>query len=177
MAFSLTGDIGWEKGGGVNGFNNDNPVSNPAQYFISSMVYNRIWFAGGKMAWTVGGGIMKNPGRYLVLYPTGQASPFPNPSNPTQTEGAFPFSANPGDQFQAWDCSTNIDFMPSPFYTFRIEMVHRESSVPYFAGAGGVTSPTGYTTTAFGPGTPYPNWQPDLVKSESRIIFAMLFRL
>jgi len=25
MAFSLTGDIGFEKGGGVNGFNNDDP--------------------------------------------------------------------------------------------------------------------------------------------------------
>ena len=42
---------------------------------------------------------MNNPGRYLVLYPTGQASPLPNPNNPTQAEGAFPFSANPGDQF------------------------------------------------------------------------------
>ena len=93
MAFTLTGDIGSEKGGGVNGFKKGDSVNGPSQYFASLMFYNRIWFAKNKFAWTVGGGIMKNPGRYLVLYPTGQASPLPNPTNPTQTEGAFPFSA------------------------------------------------------------------------------------
>ncbi len=31
------------------------------------------------------GGLMTNPGRYLVLYPTGQASSLLNPVNPTQT--------------------------------------------------------------------------------------------
>ncbi len=172
MAFSLTGDIGDEKGGGVNGFNNSDPVNNPAQYFASAMFYNRIWFHKNKFAWTFGGGVMTNPGRYLVLYPTGQASPLPNPNNPTQTEGAFPFSANPGDQFKGWDASTNFDYMPNQSITFRIEFVHREASVGYFAGAGGVTSQTGYTTTPLDP-----NWKPDLVKSESRIILAMLFRL
>src|SRR5258706_301924 len=42
MAFCLTGDIGFEKGGGVNGFNNSDPVNNPAQYFMSAMFY-RAW--------------------------------------------------------------------------------------------------------------------------------------
>jgi hypothetical protein len=171
MAFSFTGDIGFEKGGGVNGFN-DNDPSNPAQYFVSAMFYNRVWFAKNKWAWTVGGGFMKNPGRYLVLYPTGQASPLPNPNNPTQTAGAFPFSANPGDQFEGWDASTNIDFIPNQTILFRLEFVHREASVPYFAGRGGVTSPTGYTTTALDP-----DWRPDLVKAENKIILAVLFRL
>lgn len=171
-AFSLTGDIGFEKGGGVNGFKSGNSVQGPAQYFASMMFYNRLWFDKNKIAWTLGGGLMTNPGRYLVLYPTGQASPLPDPNNPTQTEGAFPFSANPGDKFQGWDCSTNIDFMPNQSITFRIELVHRASSVPYFAGRGGVTSQTGYTTTQLDP-----SWRPDLVKSENRIILALLFRL
>lgn len=171
-AFTLTGDIGYEKGGGVNGFKNGNSVQGPAQYFASAMFYNRVWFAKNKIAWTLGGGLMTNPGRYLVLYPTGQASPLPDPNNPTQTEGAFPFSANPGDKFQGWDCSTNIDFMPNQSITFRFEFVHRASNVPYFAGRGGVTSQTGYSTTPLDP-----NWRPDLVKSENRIIFALLFRL
>ncbi len=173
MALSLTGDIGFEKGGGVNGFDNSDP-NKPAQYFLSAMFYNRMWFAKNKMAWTIGGGVMKNPGRYLVLYPTGQPSPLPNPYNPTQTAGAFPFDTSPGTQFQGWDCSTNIDFMPSQYITFRIEAVHRESSVPYFAGHGGVTSPDGYTTT---PLSSDPNWRPDLVKAETKVIFAVLFRL
>lgn len=172
MAFSLTGDVGFEKGDGVNGFMNGDSLHGPAQYFASAMFYNRIWFHQNKFAWTIGGGVMNNPGRYLVLYPTGDASPLPNPNNPTQTAGTHPFSANPGDLFKGWDCSTNFDWMPNQSITFRIEFVHRESSIPYFAGHGGVTSPSGYTTT------PLPaNWAPDLVKAESRIIFAMLFRL
>ena len=170
-AFSATFDVGFERGDGVNGFNNNDP-NNPAQYFLSGMVYNRVWFNNDTMAWTIGGGVIKNPGRYLVLYPTGDASPLPNPNNPTQTAGTHPFSANPGDQFEGWDCSTNFDFMPNQSITFRVELVHRESSVPYFAGSGGVTSPTGYTTT------PLPaEWKPDLVKMENRIIFAVLFRI
>jgi len=172
MAFSLTADIGYEKGAGVNGFKDGDSIQGPAQYFASAMFYNRIWFVQNKVAWTFGGGIMTNPGRYLVLYPTGQASPLPNPNNPTQTEGAFPFSANIGDQFKGWDVSTNVDFMPNQSITFRIEYVYRNSSVPYFAGAGGVTSQTGFSNTVLDP-----DWRPDLVKSESRVIAAILFRL
>ncbi|MBC7524956.1 MAG: porin [Flavobacterium sp.] len=169
-AFSSTFDFGFENGGGVSGFKER--TDSPAQYFLSGMVYNRVWFNNNKLAWTIGGGVMTNPGRYLVLYPTGQASPLPNPNNPTQTAGAFPFSANPGDKFTGWDCSTGFDFMPNQSITFRVEIVHREANVPYFAGSGGVTSPNGYTTT------PLPaDWRPDLVKVENRLIFALLFRI
>ena len=115
---------------------------------------------------------MENPGRYLVLYPTGQASPLPNPNNPTQTAGAFPFSANPGDKFTGWDVSTNVDIMPTDNLTLRAEVVYRNASVPYFAGKGGVTSQTGLSTTPLDP-----NWRPDLVKSETRLILALLYRL
>jgi len=172
MAFSLTGDVGSEKGGGVNGFKDGDSIQGPAQYFASVMFYNRIWFAKNHFAWTFGGGYMNNPGRYLVLYPTGQASPLPNPTNPTSTAGTYPYSANPGDKFEGFDYSTNLDWMPNQHLTVRLEYVHRQSSVPYFAGHGGVTSPTGYSTTPL-----TPDWKPDLVKAEDRIIFAVLFRL
>ncbi len=169
-AFSFTGDIGFENGGGVKAFNGDSAT--PAQHFLSAMFYNRVWFHNNKFAWTIGGGLMTNPGRYLVLYPTGDASPLPNPNNPTQTAGTHPFSANPGDKFNGWDCSTNIDWMPNQSLTVRLEYVHREADVPYFSGRGGVTSPTGYTTTPL-PAT----WAPDLVKTEDRLTLAVLFRL
>jgi len=136
------------------------------------MFYNRIWFAHGKLAWMFGGGVMVNPGRYLVLEPSGQASDLPNPYNPTQTAGAFPFTQNPGDQFGAWDCSTNIAWMPNQSIEFKLELVHRQANVPYFAGPGGVTSPSGYTTTPIPSG-----WTPDLVRSENRVIVAILFRI
>lgn len=171
-AFSLTIDVGFEKGGGVNGFKDGGTSRGPAQYFVSAMAYHRLWFGKDKWAWTIGGGWMKNPGRYLVLYPTGQASPLPNANNPSQTEGNFPFSANPGDPFEGWDYSTNLDYMPNQSLTFRVEYVSRQASVPYFAGRGGVTSPNGYTTSL-----PNQDWRPDLVKSESRMIMAVLFRI
>lgn len=172
MAFTLTGDVGFESGGGVNGFTNGNASQGPAQYFASAMFYNRVWFDKDKFAWTFGGGLMTNPGRYLVLYPTGQASPLPSPLDNTMTEGKYPFSANPGDKFKAFDMSTNFDWMPNQSITFRTEFVYRHSNVPYFAGKGGVTSPDGYSTTPL-----TDSWRPDLVKSESRIIFAVLYRL
>lgn len=169
-AFSSTFDLGFEKGDGVGGFSNSETT--PAQYFLSGMVYHRLWFNENKIAWTLGGGFMTNPGRYLVLYPTGDASPLPNPNNPSQTVGTHPFSANPGDEFKGWDCSTNFDYMPNQSITFRLELVHREASVPYFAGTGGVTSQSGYTTTPL-----ESDWKPDLVKMENRIVFALLFRI
>lgn len=170
MAFSLTGDIGFENGGGVKAFNGDSAT--PTQHFLSAMFYNRIWFLNNKLACTIGGGYMSNPGRYLVLLPTGQASALPNPLNPTQTSGAYPFTANPGDQFKGWDYSANLDYMPNQSITFRVEFVSRHSSVPYFAGPGGVTSPSGYTTTVLPA-----DWRPDLVKKEQRVILAVLFRI
>lgn len=170
MAFSLTGDIGFENGGGVKAFNGDSAT--PTQHFLSAMFYNRIWFLNNKLACTIGGGYMSNPGRYLVLLPTGQASALPNPLNPTQTSGAYPFTANPGDQFKGWDYSANLDYMPNQSITFRVEFVSRHSSVPYFAGPGGVTSPSGYTTTVLPA-----DWRPDLVKKEKRVILAVLFRI
>ncbi len=175
MAFSLTGDIGFEQGDGVNGLNGfktGNDSTGYAQYFASAMFYNRIWFAHSKLAWMVGGGVMTNPGRYLVLEPSGQASDLPNPYNPTQTAGAYPFTQNAGDPFGAWDASTNIAWMPNQSIEFKLEILHRQANVPYFAGPGGVTSPSGYTTTPIPPG-----WTPDLVRSENRIIVAILFRI
>ncbi|MEN9599399.1 MAG: hypothetical protein RL596_1718 [Bacteroidota bacterium] len=171
-AFSFTTDFGFEKGGGVNGFKDGGITSGPAQYFISAMFYNRIWFNNDRFAWTIGGGWMTNPGRYLVLLPTGQASALPDPLNPTQTQGKFPFTANPGDGFTGWDYSTNLDYMPNQSMTLRFEIVNRHADVPYFAGRGGVTSPDGFATTAL-----TPSWRPDLVKSETKVILALLFRL
>jgi hypothetical protein len=62
--------------------------------------------------------------------------------------------------------------MPSDNLTFRTEIVYRNASVPYFAGRGGVTSQNGLTTTPLAP-----DWRPDLVRSETRIIIALLYRL
>jgi hypothetical protein len=49
--------------------------------------------------------------------------------------------------------------MPNQFLTLRFEYIHRESSVPYFAGHGGVTPPGGNTGA---PGSFVAGWFPDL---------------
>ncbi len=170
MACSLTQDVGEETGGGVNGFHSD-PVLGPAQFFVSGMAYNRFWFSNDHVGMTIGGGYIHNPGRYLVLAPTGLASPFPNPYDPTAPTSPTAFPMSPGTEFTGWDCSISWDWMPNELETWELQLIHREASVPYFAGPGGVTSPDGYTTT------PIPaSWTPDLVPSESRIIVAFMVR-
>ncbi len=175
MAFSITGDFGGENGDGVvpwggTGTEMHCSTSTPCtQQFASWMAYHRIWLMGGHLAWNVGGGMMHNPGRYLVLGPTGNASPFPQPLN--VAPASQPFDYNPGTSFDAFDYETGIQYMPDEHITWDLEINHRQASVPYFAGHGGVTSPDGYVTTATPPG-----WTPDLIKGDTRVILAMLVR-
>jgi Putative beta-barrel porin-2, OmpL-like. bbp2 len=179
MAFSITADIGGEDGAGVEPFAGQH-TSNPAnctpttpceQDFLSWMAYNRLWFMDGKLAWTTGGGMMHNPGRYLVLAPTGNASPSGYPEPLGVAPASDPFLIQPGTTFDAFDYETGIQFMPDEQETWDLEFNHRQASVPYFAGHGGVTSPDGYYTTPTPKG-----WAPDLIKGDTRIILAFLLR-
>ena len=182
-AFSITGDFGFENGDGVSPFGKK--AGTTAQNFISGMVYNRFWF-GDKFAWNFGGGYMHNPGQYLVLAPTGYA------------DTLFQQQTGPGSTFNALDFSTTFDFLISQNLTLKFEYIYRNvinigaapGTTPlngYFAGHGGVTSPTGfantggYTYTSSGasiapPLSSWGGWQPDLVNSEQRIILALIVR-
>jgi len=161
-AFSLTIDAGCESGAGVSCQGDD---ANPAQYFLGFMFYNRSWFANDRLALTLGGGGMKNPGRYLVLVPPINGA--------TALSGTKYFTANPGDQFRGWDLSATFDYMPDQFVTFRGEFDTRGSDVPYFAGRGGVTPPNGNTGD---PGSLVDGFTPDLRKAETRLNFALLVK-
>jgi putative OmpL-like beta-barrel porin-2 len=163
-AFSVTLDAGCESGGGVRCLTAKN--GKPQQQFLGFMVYNRNWFAHDHFGVTVGGGAIDNPGRYLVLLPPINGA--------TAASGTQYFTLNPGDQFHAWDASVTFDWMPSEFITFRFEPDHREASVPYFVGHGGIT-PTGGNTGP--PGSVVPGFTPDLRKTETRINLAILVKL
>jgi hypothetical protein len=169
-AMSFTVDLGCENGGGVScGISNSNMSSadslKPHQGFFGFMVYNRLWFNHDKDAVTLGGGYMTNPGRYLVLMPPINGA--------TAFSGTPYFTENPGDPFRAWDATATFDLMPDQFVTFRSEIDYRHSSVPYFAGPGGVT-PVGGNTGA--PGATVANFTPDLRQSETRLNLAMLVK-
>ena len=162
-AFSLTGDLGCESGGGVSCFGNTK--NGPKQSFIGFMAYNRLWFDRDRYALTLGGGRINNPGRYLVLLPPINGA--------TAASGTPYFTENPGDPYKAWDVSATTDYMPSQYFTYRLEYNHRAANVPYFSGPGGVTPPGGNTGT---PGSLVPGWAPDLRNSENRITGAFLVK-
>jgi hypothetical protein len=156
-AFTLTGDLGCEYGGGpaaghynadgsspeqgtnstytggVNCHNSKN--GKPKQDFEGWMAYTRFWFLKDRYAVTLGGGQMNNPGRYLTLLP-----PI---NNATATTGTPYFTQNGGDRAQMHDGTVTLDYMPSQYVTFRLEESYRYSDVPYWTGRGGITPPGG----------------------------------
>ncbi len=136
MAFSLTGDIGCEYGGGVSCYGDKK--GGPKQSFLGYMAYNRFWFHHDLFGLTVGGGKINNPGRYLVLLPpiNGESAISAATSSPYFTE-------NPGNPFKAWDSSVTFDYMPKQYITFRWEYDYRHANVPYWTGRGGITPPGG----------------------------------
>jgi hypothetical protein len=157
IAFTVTGDLGCEYGGGPAGGPYDpkgySPLmgsnstytggvnchgakdGKPKQAFIGWMMYNRYWFKKDLFAMTLGGGQMNNPGRYLTLLPPINGA--------TAVTGTPYFTENPGDRAQMHDGTITFDYMPSQFITFRLEEGYRYSDVPYWTGRGGMTPPGG----------------------------------
>ena len=134
MAFSFTGDMGCEFGGGVSCYGNK--AGGPKQSFLGYMIYNRFWFHRDMFGVTAGGGRINNPGRYLVLIP-----PINGETASSAAINSPYFTGNPGDPFKAWDSSLTFDYMPKQWLTFRWEYDYRHASVPYWSGRGGVTPP------------------------------------
>jgi len=167
MAFSFTGDLGCEfgpsqttstgvyiQGVGCHGDTRDGnslggdyfgPGINPKQSFAGFMFYNRTWFKKDTYGLTIGGGMINNPGRYLVLVP-----PINGETAPSAAINSPYFGENPSDPFKAWDVSLTYDYMPRQWLTFRWEYDYRHANVPYWTGHGGITPP-GST------GVPYTN--------------------
>ena len=184
MAFSFTGDMGCQHGGGLSCGGHAGPKSS----FLGWMAYNRLWFHKDLFAITLGGGMMNNTGRYLTLLPP--------------IDGAFAasgtpyFTENPGEKSHMWDSNINFQFMPKQYITWWAEVGYRHADIPYFAGRGGVTPPGGnngfpqyYTcntgatagtadlaaayTACGGPGTV---WFPDLRRSEAKLSVGVMVK-
>ena len=157
IAFTITGDLGCEYGGGA-ALGTYDPKGNspemgssstyaggvnchgakngrPKQDFVGWMMYNRYWFKKDLYAVTLGGGQMNNPGRYLTLLPPINGA--------TAVTGTPYFTENPGDRAQMHDGTITFDYMPSQFITFRLEEGYRFADIPYWTGRGGITPPGG----------------------------------
>jgi hypothetical protein len=162
IAFTVTGDLGCEYGGGPASFATANGALNPKglspmmgttdtynggvnchnnangrpkQMFAGWMMYNRYWFKKDLYAITLGGGQMNNPGRYLTLLPPINGA--------TAITGTPYYTENAGDRAQMHDGTVTFDYMPSQFITFRLETGYRYSDTPYWTGRGGMTPPGG----------------------------------
>ncbi|MGO9337571.1 MAG: outer membrane beta-barrel protein [Terracidiphilus sp.] len=162
IAWTMTGDLGCEYGGGPISFATANGTLNqkglspmmgttdtynggvrchgsndgrPKQMFAGWMSYVRFWFDHDRHAITLGGGQMNNPGRYLTLVPSINGS--------TATSGTPYYTENAGDRAQMHDGTITYDYMPSQFIVFRLEEAYRYSDTPYWSGRGGVTPPGG----------------------------------
>ncbi len=163
IAFTVTGDLGCEYGGGGPSFATSDGALNkrglsplkgttdsynggvnchggssngrPKQMFAGWMMYNRYWFKHDLYAITLGGGQMNNPGRYLTLLPPINGA--------TAITGTPYYTENAGDRAQMHDGTVTFDYMPSQFITFRLEEGYRYSDTPYWTGRGGITPPGG----------------------------------
>lgn len=151
-AFSLNTHYGFQSGAGI---------SSSDQYMAGTSLSNRIWFNQNKLALTLRGDVITNPGTYLAF----------SPSNVANNDFNDAMANDPKQQLNIGQFTTTFDIMPNDFVTFRVEYGFRNSNVPYFAGSGGTTSPDGWIDT------PVNTWRPDLQKTEHRITFATNFRL
>ena len=151
-AFSINSHYGFQNGGGVTSSNN---------YMTGTSISNRVWFNKNKLALTLRGDVITNPGLYLAFTPS--------PVTPNDFTDAI--SNDPKQRITIYQGTSTFDIMPNDYVTFRFEYGYRKSNKPYFAGHGGTTSPDGWATT------PATNWRPDLKKSESRVTVAINVRL
>ncbi|MFC3157941.1 Putative beta-barrel porin-2, OmpL-like. bbp2 [Chryseobacterium arachidis] len=149
-AFSLNTHYGFQSGNGVKAKDN---------YMVGTSLANRLWFNQNKIALSLRGDVISNPGAYLAFSPSPVAN---NDFNDALAEGK---------DLKMFQGTATLDYMPNQFCTFRLEYGYRKSNIPYFAGREGTTSPDGWADT------PVENWRPDLRKTDSRITVAVIFRL
>lgn len=151
-AFSLNTHYGFQSGDGLRARDN---------FMTGTSLANRIWFAKNKLALTVRAGFVQNPSRYLSFTPAVAGA-----------DGSNAFLDTDPGKLTAKEVTGTFDVMPNDFVTFRFEYLHRTANVPYFAGRGGTTSPSGYADQPIPAG-----WQPDLRRTENRAIVSVNFRL
>jgi len=144
------------------GFQSGDGVTASQQYMTGFALANRLWFLKNILALTLRVDGLTNPGLYLA----------PSPSPVTPNDFTVAMDNDPKKQLNLFQTTLTFDVMPNDHVTFRFEYGFRRSNVPYFAGPGGTTSPDGWSTTPIPVG-----WQPDLRKTENRLLFAMDFRL
>lgn len=150
-AFSINTHYGFQSGDGA---------TIKDQYMTGTSIANRLWFMKKKIALTVRGDVITNPGLYLAFSPS--------PVTPNDFTDAF---SDPNKKLLMGQGTITFDVMPNDYLTFRLEYGVRTANAPYFPGPGGTTSPDGFSDTPTG------GWRPDLRSNENRFTVACQFRM
>lgn len=165
-AFSLNSHYGFqsnhEKGDTLNANQN---------FMTGASLSHRLWFNKNKLGLTLRADYLTNQS---VVNGVNTSSYLAyTPAVPSGVPNDYDLAISQNQKLELFQFTTSFDIMPNDFVTFRLEYVYRHSNIPYFAGHGGTTSPSGFTN---GPSTVLP-WKPDLKKDENRITLAVNFRL
>jgi hypothetical protein len=157
-AFSVNNHYGFQKG-----LDAGDTVTAREHFMIGTSVAHRIWMLRNKLGFSLRGDYLVNGGNYLAFVPSSVA-----PNDYSDILGSDPYKP-----LQVFQATATVDFLPNELVTFRIEYGYRQSNLPYFAGSGGTTYPSGWSN---GP-VPVAQWRPDLRKTENRVTIAISFRL
>lgn len=157
-AFSINTHYGFQKGK-----DKGDTITSKQHFMYGTSITNRIWFNKNKLALSLRGDYISNGGNYLAF----------SPSPVTPNDYTEAFATDPYKPIKIMQGTVTFDVMPSDNVTFRFEYGYRSANIPYFAGHGGTTSPSGWTN---GP-TTAKTWKPDLQKTENRFTVAVNFRL
>jgi hypothetical protein len=150
-AFSINNHIGFEAGG-ADAAGNALPGPEGAHVVGSSLVH-RVWFLEDHLALATRAEVFSHPSRYLSQYPPPGFQSYPG-----------------APALQIWALTATFDIMPTDFFAVRLEGSYHRANMPYYAGSGGTTSPSGYQPTPVG-------YVPDIVKDQTLFVVAANFRL
>lgn len=166
IAFSLNNHYGFQSNDALG-----DVVKAADNFMMGSSLATRAWFNRNKLALTLRGDYITNQSvvNGLNTAPYLAFTPAMSGGEPNGYEVAI---AN-GDKLEIRQFTATFDVMPNDHVTFRFEYGRRSASIPYFAGHGGTTSPSGWTN---GPITTLP-WSADLQRSEDRFTVGVNFRL
>lgn len=166
VAFSLNNHYGFQSNNAAG-----DTVKASENFMMGSALAARFWFNKNKLALTLRGDHITN--RSVVngvnTSPYLAFTPAVSGGAPNGFEEAI---SNDG-KLSITQLTATFDVMPNEHVTFRLEYGYRTASMPYFAGAGGTTSPSGWTN---GPTSTLP-WKADLQRSENRFTLGVNFRL
>ncbi|HEY1098283.1 MAG TPA: outer membrane beta-barrel protein [Myxococcota bacterium] len=143
LAFSVNNHVGFERGGSAGDFADN--------HFLGTAISARAWTMHDLVAVTARFDHVQQPGGYSLQYP--------------------PPGFVAGRDFSITGLTAGLEIMPTDFFSVRPEVIARHASQPFFAGAGGTTSPSGYRDALD------TDFVPDVVNDQVVLSLAATFRL